>query len=812
MKHLFAVALILSASPLAAQQVVSVTSGEHDGFSRLVLRIDPNEAWEIVETPGAATVRFPSQSLSFSTARVYDRMSTDRIAGLSEMTSNEESHLQLELNCKCEVQSFVFKEKYIVIDVFDGPALGPVETAETDLHWQPDALPFIQPSNSPSRFTAFVMAQAPRQPHLLPDPLPREDATLSPQMAVPTLPDMVAEVVVHEPEEKDVITEIDTLAGAVVSSMNEAVEAEDNPELQARIEEAQNQLLAQLTRAADQGLVEFVPVPVLVAEVEHIEPQNEPNIEPEVQPVDPELMQQLSARTAYSQGNEDALTEIVNQFAMPQCLEDELFLMEGWGREMSFSNELASLRSQLLGEFDTPNPDMAESIVQLYLRYGLGAEARLMLLEIGVTHENTPLYNDMAALVEGEPALVSGPVLKGAGCGGAHEMWYLATGHGNYQVLDPLSITDTFSTYPIEVRALIGPPLAQAFINRGQVDAGHLVLEIVRRAESGVTTAQRMAEAQVMEAQGDLAGAATVYRALALENGENAPQALIAYARALLASEKHLPETLLVDIESAAFFNRNTDSADPLRIWEIKVRHEIEGASAGLAQIKDMLTERPHLIDELRVMTSDIFEVTIAEQVGDYPYAQMVLQFADMLDQGASGDAARLKIAEEMASIGLPETALDVLAPNLGRPNAETKHIQAAAFVQLFQPARALVVLEGDESLVGYKIRLRAYLQMEDFTSVARLLNEEHAQEISLNDVALRAGDWAKIQDAGAVGTLASYVQDGVQDGVEEGEMPVENLPPMAAEEMPSLKAARDLLADNRESMQFLEEVLADGQ
>ncbi|NOR62733.1 MAG: hypothetical protein GQ535_09610 [Rhodobacteraceae bacterium] len=806
MKHLFAVALILSASPLAAQQVVLVNSGEHEGFSRLVLRIDPAVNWEIVEARGEAIVRFPDQSLTFSTSHVFDRISTDRIAGVSEASSDEGSYLQLEFNCKCEVQSFAFKENYIVIDVFDGPALGPVETAENPPQWQPDALPFIQLSSPPSRFSAYVMAHAPMQPHILPDPPPQTAPEAAPQMAAPAMPDMVAEVEEQVPGEDDVIAEMETMAGAAVSGMNEVVETEDNPELQARIEEAQNQLLAQLTRAADQGLVQFVPAPVPVAEVEETAPAPEPVPEPPV--VDPELMQQLSARTAYSQGTEDALTEIVNQFAMPQCMDDAHFSMIGWGGEAGFSDQLASLRSQLLGEFDTPNPQIAKELVQLYLRYGLGAEARLMLMEVGVELENAALYNDMAALIEDEAARVTGPILEGAGCGSAHEMWYLATGLGDYQVLEPLTITDVFSTYPIEVRALIGPPLAQAFISREQVEAGHLILEIVRRAESGVTTAQSMAEARVMEAQGDILGAASVYRTLALGNGENAPDALIGYARTLLASKTTLPETLLVDIESAAFFNRESENSDPLKIWEIKVRHEVAGAEMALAQIEEILSERPHLNHELTGIAAEIFGDTDAEDMGDYLYAQMVLRYVDMLDQGEGGDSARLKIAEEMAAIGLPESAIDVLAPNLARPNATTQHVEAAAYVQLFQPAQALVILEADESLAGYKIKLNAYLQLEDFEAVAQLLNHDHAKEISLNDVALRAGDWEKIQDAGAVGTLASYVQGENANT----EMALdESLSPMMAEALPSLKAARALLAHNQESMQFLEGVLADG-
>ncbi len=811
MKQLIALVWLLSALPLAAQQVVPVNSGEHDGFSRLVLHMNSGVEWEVQETRGLASVQFPAQSLRFSTAHVFDKIPKKRIVGIGETQSDTGSGLQLELDCQCEVQVSAFTQNYIVIDVFDGPPLGPVEAAAASPQWQPDGLPFIQPPNAPARFSAYVMADAPRQPRLLPDP-PKEEPSQTPQMDTPAAPDTVAEVVPEARAEDGVVQEMEAMAGAAVSEMNSTVSVEDDPEMLARIKEAQSQLLAQLTRAADQGLVNFVPAPVATAppEAVTIEPEPEPEPEPPVPPeVDPALMQQLSARTAYANGTEEALGEIVNQFAMPQCLDDADFSMEGWGAEGDFSGQLASLRARLLGEFDTPDAAVSEKIVQLYLRYGLGAEARLMLQETDVGLEKASLYNDMANLIENEPARVNGPVLQGAGCGGAHEMWYLATGRGSYEVLEPLTITDAFATYPIEVRALIGPPLAQAFVDRGQIEAAHLVLEIVRRAESGVTTAQRMAEAQVMEAQGNPARAAEIYRALALENGEHAPEALIAYARTLLASDSSMPETLLVDLESAAFINRDTPFADQLLLSEIRVRNAVEGGDAALSQIEEAMAEHPDLKPDLIQITSEIFESATAESIGDYPYAQMVLRFADMLDQGPAGDSARLKIAGEMASIGLPETALDVLAPNLSRATPEATHAQAAAYVQLFQPERAVEILQVDDSLEAYKIRLNAYLQMEDFAAVAEMLNEDHAREISVNDVALRAGDWSKIQDAGAVGTLASYVQGGAEGA---GTAPEQTLPPMAAQEAPSLRAARALLAKNQESMAFLEGVLAEGE
>ena len=840
MRKLLLLGLVLTAQPLAAQQVVSVQSGDHPEFSRLVLQIDPDVDWEIEETRGLATIHFPNQALSFSIDQVFTRISTNRILSLSHENTQGGSSLQLVLNCKCDVQGFAFKGNYIVVDVYNGPEIDPIEVVDREPVWQPDALPFIQPPNTPSRFSSFVMAEAPRQPQLTPAPVIQEPVAAQEigLQAADLMDDLLptidaapheshmeggpephrsnmlaanAENIAPEAQSPHGVASVDEIemAGAAVSSMNQDIEAVDDPELRARIEEAQNQLLAQLTRAADQGLVNFVPAPVVVAEV--IEEDVPVEIEPEPPILDPALSQQLDVRTAYSQGTEDALTEIVNQFAKPQCLDDALFSFDGWSGEYGFSDQLAIFRSTLLGEFDTPDADTTLAIAQLYLRYGLGAEARLVLSESALEGAQLSILFDMADLLDVEPMRVSGPILKGAGCGGAHEMWYLATGQGNYQVLEPLSITDVFSDYPIEVRTLVGPPLAQAFIARGQVDAGHVVLEIVRRADGEVTPAQRMAEAKVMELQANMEGAERIYRELAVSNDELAPEALISYARSLFDSHSPVPPSLLVDLESASFFHRETDNAEALKLWEVKIRAKVEGADKALAQISELLAARPDMEAPLLGIVANIFETSTVESLGDYRYAEMVLKYASLLDQGRAGDLARLKIAEEMAGIGLPETALDILAPNFERPSKESDYVAAAAYVQLFQPSEAVEMLKNDPSLEAYKIRLSAYLQMEDYSMVAQMLREAHAQNISLNDVALRVGDWEKIQDAGDVGTLASYMQNGTYNPPEnEGHQDV--LLPMAADEEPSLKAARNLLEINQESRSFLEGMLAEGQ
>lgn len=805
MRQFLPLVLFLSALPLAAQTVVSVQSGEHDGFSRLVLRVDPALNWVIEENRGEAALVFPNQELRFSIDRVFDRISTERIASLASVQEESSSRLVLGLNCKCELQAFAFKDNYLVVDIFDGDALDPSVVADNVEPWRPDALPYIQPPASISQFNGAVMAESPRQPNLMPDPPP------VPEEIEPVAPEMAE---LATPSSPDIVAEITEMAGGVVSGMNEVVEVQEDPEMRARIEEAQTQLLAQLTRAADQGLVDFAPKPVTVAEVvEETRVEIEEVVPSETQ-VDPILLAQLSARTAYEQGTEDSLAEVVNQFAMPQCLDDVDFSMSGWGGETGFSEQLAQLRSSLLGEFDVADTGVSEQLVQLYLRYGLGAEARLILTDLEDELSKYSIYKDMADIIEGEPSKVLGPVLQGAGCGGNHEMWFLAAGFGTYQVMEPLLIADVFSEYPIEVRTIIGPPLAEAFIRRDQVDAGFVVLEIVRRADGEVTVAQRLAEARVLEAQHDTVGAEAIFRALAQTNDELAPEALIAYARSLLGSGQAVPVPLLVDLEAAAFFNRETDRGDSLRLLEIRVRTEVESENNALAQISENLIERPYLSSELRRLVAEIFEVSAAGAMGDYQYAQMVLQYSGLLDQGEAGDLARLKIAREMAEIGLPETALDVLAPNLLRSDMPTKHFEASAYVQLFEPTKALEVLAGDESFEAYKIRLDAQLQLQDFTAVAQMLGEEYAHDVSLDDIALRAGDWEKIQAAGSVGILAAFMKgEAVAGPIETPSHPADGfLAALSTEEEPSLKAARELLAVNQASRSFLEGVLAEEQ
>ena len=60
------VALVV-AGPTAAAEGGAIRGGEHDGFTRIVLEIEPTTEWSLETAAGRAAIRFPGRSLAFDT-------------------------------------------------------------------------------------------------------------------------------------------------------------------------------------------------------------------------------------------------------------------------------------------------------------------------------------------------------------------------------------------------------------------------------------------------------------------------------------------------------------------------------------------------------------------------------------------------------------------------------------------------------------------------------------------------------------------------------------------------------------------------
>ena len=78
-------ALAAGAAPAAAAEGGAIRGGEHDGFTRIVLTVDPTTEWSLETADGRATLRFPGKELPFSTRGVYDRIPRTRITSVGDV-------------------------------------------------------------------------------------------------------------------------------------------------------------------------------------------------------------------------------------------------------------------------------------------------------------------------------------------------------------------------------------------------------------------------------------------------------------------------------------------------------------------------------------------------------------------------------------------------------------------------------------------------------------------------------------------------------------------------------------------------------
>lgn len=157
MRHWWLVVLALPflCLPALAQEgrVIDVTTGDHDGFTRVVLQAPGLTGWRLSRLPDgyAVTLRQPSR---FDLSDAFRLIGRNRLVNLTPTA--DQRGLQLDVGCACHAIGFDYRPGVVVIDLRDGPP----------------------PDGSSFELTADGMATTPLAAKTRPDrPRPRPDAT-----------------------------------------------------------------------------------------------------------------------------------------------------------------------------------------------------------------------------------------------------------------------------------------------------------------------------------------------------------------------------------------------------------------------------------------------------------------------------------------------------------------------------------------------------------------------------------------------------------------------------------------------------------
>jgi len=426
---------LLLAGPVAQAQTVEVRSGDHDGFTRLVMDIGADRSWQVVSGEGSPSILFDPPIDRFDTSGVFDRISRARLRDLGTTDG-----LSLALECDCPIITERFRSRYLVIDILDEAHEGP--TTESPVEGT-DAL------DSPGL----------------------DEATLARRLAAAEALPNLAQLVLHGSTAPQ---EVDSTPDPASPLADDAI----------ALEEAASIMAEQLARAAASGLLDAAPGrPLSDADPIRVpqsgdDAQITTDTESAVPISDIPFSLPIRADTAV----DVALQRAVGiQLQRPRlaCTGQELSVHD-WSGGLGVDRGLGALRLALFDDRDQIVPEAVLAIARHYIYYGFGAEARYWLTQIDAPPD---ALLALAHVVDGNDGDVFPPPQDGAACSPSELLWRYLDSPGRFD-LDANQVAEVqraAAALPVPLRDQLGPDLARHLFASGHPGAAQNIRDMLLR-------------------------------------------------------------------------------------------------------------------------------------------------------------------------------------------------------------------------------------------------------------------------------------------------------------------------------------------
>ncbi len=726
MNRLAAIVLLLAFSAPAFAAPIAVTSGEHKGYTRLVLQVDPTLEWGLLQQSGSASLSINGENLSFDTSAVFARISRQRLTGISQASGPDGATLALGLGCECKVTAFPYAGKFIVIDiktVLAVPMPDPVNAANV---YDPETPPAPSPDTDPRDASPILPAAIPS-----PAVIVGSEGTRPPVPQSSFGQTEVGELPADAPAREIPAT------GTVTAGVNGA----------------QERLLEQLTMAAEQGLVDFAQPPQaetppghessgLVVQEDFATNIADTSVEQAVPTTPPADGRQFQVTNIFDRDSPD-FTIPENQ-ARAYCPDAERLNVPAWGSGTDFSRELATLRTGLLREFDRPDPAVARDLVRLYIRYGLGIEAKSYLNDFGDTISDAALLSELAATVDELSVPPTGVLARAKHCSGVAGLWAVVAAYPDvsFKISDPASVLVAFADLPPDLRKILGPRLSAAFSDRGQDENARLSTDILERAPGDQGEYQDLNLARIALNDGKIADAMQIFEKLSQSGTEVSNLALVDMARMLLDSTETAPPSLIDDLGAAADEMRGTPIGIDLRQLEALWMAKRSSGRAALDLLAAAVAVEPDSAKDYRQVIAQILGDMSPQTDGLIGYINAVTTFQKFLVPPRAFAKTIRTEARQVIAAGLPNLAIELLQFPDARADPATIVLLARAKLESFQPEGALDVLQSLDTKDANILRIRALLQVSDFKQAYAILSAQSPDAQISVDAAWYLGDW----------------------------------------------------------------------
>jgi hypothetical protein len=692
MRLLVALVLWFLSGPAFAE-VVSIRSGQHDRFTRLVLAIPVGRPWTLGRVDGGYALVLGDGQDSFDTSTVFDRVPANRIAAIAD----EGGSLRIDLACDCHADAFLWRPDRLVVDVIDGP---PPEGSEFEV--------------------ALDMAQEESQ----------EEAT--PARAV--LP-----VILDAPS-------TDVRAPLLPGTFAVAPPSDD------RVADAERAIIESLARAANQGVFDIasrvVPiVPDNLTEDGATPPAQLPVLTPVTDPMDgvptplpgpageggPGLILRTGIERSADgeQGTPDGSS---------QCISDEALGIDTWGDERDFSEQIADHRRILSGEFDVIPEGASEALAKTYLYFGFGQEARQALALDENNSQERLILEALSRVVDDVPQ--RGDVLGNQiACPGFVALWSaLANGSLEGTTQDGRNAAVmAFRLLPDHLRGHLGARLAKLFLDAGDPTTADIVLTATRRLDTGDTTETDLTSAAVIETTEGVGPAIEALDAMAEGDTRMTADGLVRLINLMVTDGQMVDDATLELAATMRFEARGSEDARSLGLAEVLARTARDDFETALALV---LGEESPFDDTDRAEQGAFIVKAMAEREETAPFLSFAFR---ELPQGLPADAENA-VAARLLAVGFPERALAILSsPATDEAMAERRYLRAEAAAALGDMDALEEALSGLNDARATQIRSAALAASGDFQS-ALAEDQQSPGTDQAADAAWRAGAWSLLE------------------------------------------------------------------
>ncbi|MFZ5749542.1 MAG: hypothetical protein ACOY5U_00575 [Pseudomonadota bacterium] len=656
--------LILGLVPLAAPAAV-LRSGEHPGFTRIVLDGLPGPEWTLGRTGTGYALRLGLSAKAIDLSGAFRTIGRQRITGIS---ATEDGALRIDLGCACHADPFRTESGLLVIDIRDG-------AAPEHSPWEAP-LPGI-PIASPASDAARTFA-----PTVPPWPLRRSDP---PDLARwrhlygrPGTAEVATEPRIGPRAEDGVVSAgPEPLAAGDDGPAGPAAEAPLVPTARAEVGANLRRLL---DRAATQGLVEVAKDALRATE------------RPDRTVGDPAAgWPGLRGETAADRDAPPAGAGGTGIALADACPPSEALDPRGWRGEEPPGRLIGALRSAALGEFDRPDPDRVLAFARGLVALAMGDEARLVLRSFAVAGDEAALLDEVARLVDQRPPAEGGRLRTLTACEGYTGFWaFLAAGSDVRRRTAPGPVLLSFAGLGRELRMALGAGLAGAFLDIDDPASARVIDNALLGADP---EASDLTRARIELAGGRPEEALARLDRLALSPGPDAVEALVlAIERRLAAGEPVPPRQV-----SAAGGYLVELRGQPIR------PRVLSAYILGLASLGDFAAAVAAYGDAAPSLSADRADAVLSGLYADLAEAADDATFLRMLERTAAfrqdrdlSPHARLAVARRLADLGLLAGAEDAAGPALD--TEEGAALAARLALGRGDPAAALARIEGLES------------------------------------------------------------------------------------------------------------------